>query len=220
MIHDALQAAAYDFRFLLNRGYPRDLSLQLVGNRHNLTKDLRHILRRGVFDDESADQRMAKTIPIEDLRGESLVVDGHNVLITVESALRHKTLVRADDGFIRDIAGMSGRYRKGRTTDRAMGLIIDLLAQVSPASVLFLFDAPISGSGELASWTRAITAHRGIPGDARAVKVPETSMRELAGIIASSDTDVIDHAVRVCDLAGAVIRHVVTIPVITLGGRG
>jgi len=158
-------------------------------------------------------------VPVKNLRNESLIVDGHNVLITVESALCQKILVHADDGFIRDIAGMSGSYRKGGTTDDAMRLIVDLLGQVGPASVVFLFDAPMSGSGELARWTRTILTERGIPGDARAVKVPEHGMKDHTGVIASSDTDVIDHAVRVCDLAGAVIEQLTTVPIVTLGRR-
>jgi len=32
-----IQKAARDFRFLLNEGYPRKASLELVGNRYGLT---------------------------------------------------------------------------------------------------------------------------------------------------------------------------------------
>jgi len=214
-----LQAAADDFRCLLNRGYPREESLRLVGNRHNLNKDMRHLLHRGVFSDDAACSRRGKTVPITDVRGEPLIVDGHNVLITVESGLRNQVLVDGDDGFVRDVAAVSGRYRKGWATHRAMDLIVEVLARVTPAWVFFLFDAPISGSGELASWTRAMLMERGIPGDARAVKVPEHVMKHHTGIIASSDTDVIDHAVRVCDLAGGVIRPSVKAPIVTFGRR-
>ncbi len=44
-----LQEAAEDFRYLLNRGYPRKATLELVGNRYGLTFDERHLLHRGVF---------------------------------------------------------------------------------------------------------------------------------------------------------------------------
>jgi len=43
---ESLQKAAKDFRYLLNRGYPRKASLELVGNRYELTFDERHLLHR------------------------------------------------------------------------------------------------------------------------------------------------------------------------------
>ena len=57
-----LQAAA-DFRYLLNRGYPREASLTLVGNRYDLPREARQILHRGVFADEVAQARRAKLQP-------------------------------------------------------------------------------------------------------------------------------------------------------------
>jgi hypothetical protein len=214
-----LGKAAEDLRYLLSRNYPRDVSLQLAGNRYNLDRDCRHLLRRGVFPAAIAEERGKKKTSIKELRGARLAVDGHNCIITLESALKGKPLVLADDGFIRDIAGVSRGYRKTAETKEALGLIMDLLQSAGPREVVFFFDSPIRGSRELAARIRTLMSRRGIPGDASAVKVPERMMAGYDGIIASSDTALIDQSERVFDLAGYLITEYLRIPLIDLKQR-
>ena len=145
-----------------------------------------------------------------------MAVDGYNCLITLESALKAKALLLADDAFIRDISGVSGTYRESPETTQALGLLINLLIAAAPAEVLFLLDAPISGSGKLAAWIRGLMAERGLPGDAQAVKVPEQVMVGYRGIIATSDTALIDQSEQVFDLAGHLIAKKLRIPYIDI----
>ena len=201
-IKGELWEAATDLRFLLDRSYPRDASLQMAGNRYNLDQEHRHLLRRGVFPHAVVKERRKKLVSAKDLTGKDLVIDGHNCLITLESALKGKTILLADDSFIRDISGVSGTYKKSEVTQEALQLIMDLLAKAGPSETRFLLDAPISGSGDLAARIRGLMHERGIQGDASAVKVPERIMAGYEGICASSDTAVIDHAEHVFDLAG------------------
>ena len=215
-IREELWEAAEDLRYLLNRDYSKDASLQLVGNRYNLDRDARHLLRRGVFSHALAEKRNAKRVSVAELKGKGLAIDGHNCLITLESALKRKTILLADDGFIRDIAGVSGGYRETKETQEALEMIMGFLAETSLAETRFLLDAPISGSGELAARIRKIMRDRGIQGDASAVKVPEHIMVRYEGIIASSDTAVIDQAERLFDLAGYLIQEQVGTPYIDL----
>src|SRR4030065_2826708 len=122
-----LQKAAEDFRFLLNRGYPRKVTLELVGNRYGLTFDQRHLRHRGVFSWRDSQARRKKKITIQEIRNEDLAIDGHNVLITTEAGLSGRPLILGDDGFIRDIYGLSGSSRKTETTENAIQLIIHVL---------------------------------------------------------------------------------------------
>jgi len=207
-----LGKAAEDLRFLLNQGYSRDASLQLIGNRYNLDHDHRHLLRRGVFAATLAEQRRNKKVSLEETRGKGLAIDGYNCLITLESALKGKTVLLADDGFIRDISGVSGSYRETQQTRQALGLIIDLLRAAGPSECLFLLDAPISGSGELAKRIRGLMEEQRLSGDAQAVKVPEQIMVGYEGIIATSDTALIDQSKQVFDLAGHLITQHLRIP--------
>jgi hypothetical protein len=201
-----LQKAAEDFRYLLNRGYPRKASLEIVGNRYGLTFDERHLLHRGVFSDADSEVRRKKIISAKAVRNKDLAIDGHNALITVEAGLSGRPLILADDGFVRDISGLSGSFKKTEMTEKAIQLIVVYLKKWRPRQMLFLFDAPISKSGILAQEVRALLKKEGLPGDALAVKVPEKTLIGFQGVIATSDTAIIDRSKRVIDLAGNIMR--------------
>jgi len=201
-----LQKAAEDFRYLLNRGYPRKASLELVGNRHKLTFDERHLLHRGVFSDSDSESRRKKIISIKEVQNKDLAIDGHNVLITLEAGLSGRPLILADDGFVRDISGLSGSFKKTEMTEKAIHWIVTFLKKWRPRNTLLLFDAPISKSGILAQELRALLKKETLPGDALAMKVPEKIMIGFPGVIATSDTAIIDRSKRVVDLAGDIIR--------------
>ena len=201
-----LQKAAEDFRYLLNRGYPRKASLELVGNRYQLTFDKRHLLHRGVFSGSDSESRRKKIISMKEVQDKDLAIDGHNVLITVEAGLSGRPLILADDGFVRDISGLSGSFKKTEVTEKAIQLILTFLKKWRPRHTLFLFDAPISKSGILAQELRALLKKEGLPGDALAMKVPEKTLIGFPGVIATSDTAIIDRSEKVIDLAGNIIR--------------
>ncbi len=201
-----LQQAAQDFRYLLNRGYPRKVTLEMVGNRYGLAFDDRHLLHRGVFSDVDSESRRSKIISIKSIKDKDLAIDGHNVLITVEAGLSRWPLILADDGFVRDISGLSGSFRKTATTENAIQMIVTFLKKWRPHRVLFLFDAPISKSGILAQELRALLKREGLPGDAMAVKVPEKILIGFKGVVATSDTAIVDRSEKVIDLAGNIIR--------------
>jgi len=202
----SLQEAGIDFRYLLNRGYPRKAGLELVGNQYRLTSDERHLLHRGVFSDSASKSRLKKRVPVREVRDKTLAVDGHNVLITIEAGLSGKRLVLGDDGFVRDISGLSGNFRRTARTEEALQMIFDLILEVVPRQTFFLFDAPISKSGRLAQEVRDRLRKEGLPGDAQAVRVPEKILMGFGGFIATSDTAIIDQSERVVDLAGTIIK--------------
>ncbi len=201
-----LQEAAEDFRFLLNRGYPRKAALELVGNRYALTSDERHLLHRGVFSNSDSESRRKRQVSVGDARGKDLAIDGHNVLITVEAGISGRPFVLGDDGFIRDISGRSGSFERTETTEKAIQFVIRAIKKIKPSQTLFLLDAPISKSGELAEEVRNYLKRENIPGDAWAVKVPERILIGFPGMVATSDTAIIDRSKKVLDLAGYILR--------------
>ena len=213
-----LPDAANDFRYLLNREYPRKAALELVGNRYALTFDQRHLLHRGVFSESDATCRRRKLLRLKDLRGQALAIDGYNVLITIEAGLSRRPLIAADDGFIRDISGLSANFKKTPTTDHAIHLVFQTLEAAKPRDVLFLFDSPISKSGRLAEEIRAFLTKETFSGDAQAMKVPEQVLMEFQGVVATSDTAIIDQSEKVFDLAGFILKQRVrTTSIIRLG---
>jgi hypothetical protein len=202
-----LQKASEDFRYLLNRAYSRKAALELVGNRYQLTSDQRHLLHRGVFSDWDAKSRQKKRIAPHQVRGYDLVIDGYNVLITIEAGLSGRPLIFGDDGFIRDISGLSRNFKKTEMTVQALELILNFLKRVKPHQTLFLFDSPISRSGELALEVRGRMQRENLPGDALAVRVPEKILIGFPGRVATSDTAIIDRSQKVVDLAGTVLSR-------------
>jgi hypothetical protein len=216
-----LGEAAADFRYLLARGYPRAAALALVGNRYGLHHTARQLLHRGVFAPLEAAARRAKLRLLKEAAGLPLGIDGHNVLITLECALRNLPLVAADDGFIRDVGQVSRSFKPSRETDRVLALLLDYLAaQAWPAPVAVFYDAPLSLSGELARLSMEAAAARGLKLSAAAVPVPEKELQDFPGPIVSSDTALIDARPVVVDLAGEIIRRVLGRQPIELGGAG
>jgi hypothetical protein len=201
-----LHEAARDFFFLQNRGYPRRSALEWVGNRYELFHLERQLLHRGVFSQEDALRRLARRSRGVAWEKEWLVVDGHNVQITVESAVLGRPVLRANDGAIRDLAGQSAEFRLTEASELALDLIFRFLGEFPPARTLFFFDAPISQSGQLAHSCKQRMNALGLRGAARAVPVPEREFPNYQGIVASSDQAVMEKAERWVDLAGLVLH--------------
>jgi hypothetical protein len=201
-----LQTAAADFRFLLARDYPRAAALTLVGNRYGLPHPGRQLLHRGVFAPGLAAARRAKLRLLRDVSGLPLALDGHNVLITLECAMRHLPLVAADDGFIRDVGEISRAFRISSATDQVLARLGDYLLSQATGPLRVFYDAPMSFSGELARRTESLWTACGLAVQARAVPVPERELTVFSGPIATSDTALIDTCDAVVDLAGEIIR--------------
>ena len=176
-----------------------------MGNKYQLLSDQRHLLHRGVFSKANSELRRQRKIPIERIRGKDFVIDGYNVIITIEAGLSGRPLVLGDDGFIRDISGLSGNFRRTPKTEEAIRLIIKTLKKMKPHHSLFLFDAPISKSGKLAHELKESLKRDNLSGDARAVKVPEKILIGFPGVVATSDTAIIDQSKKVVDLAGGIL---------------
>ncbi|MCF8033974.1 MAG: DUF434 domain-containing protein [Desulfarculaceae bacterium] len=211
----ALRQAARDMRYLLARGYPRELGLKLTGDRWGLDAPAREVLRRGAFAPREAEARRARLLPLSAAAGQAVGVDGHNVLITLESALSGAVLVAADDGVIRDIGQRGRHFGPSQATQQAAGLMMDALAGAGAGEVLILLDAPLSKSGELAAGLRAMLARAGMAGQARAVAAPDRELAAFGGLVASGDSMVIDAAARPLDLAGSIIRNLEPRPFLT-----
>jgi hypothetical protein len=208
--------AAGDFRYLLNRGYPRSTSLTLVGNRYNLEHKERQLLQRGVFDDATAGRRAVQRQTLGNLTGCALALDGHNVLITLECGLRGVPLIEADDGFIRDIGEVSRTYRTSSFSEQALLLVTQHLCNYQVYPVYVWYDAPLSHSGELAQRTREIFHSYGLAGEAWAIPVPEKELLAFEGVVATSDTAIIDQVSQVADVAGEILRSRPGIQIISL----
>ncbi|MCS7386914.1 MAG: DUF434 domain-containing protein [archaeon GB-1867-005] len=201
-----LRDAIVDMRYLLSRGYKREQAANFVANRYGLSKEERAILYRAVYDEKQAKDHKMKIVEPDYVEGRVLSIDGFNVLITVESAFRGKLLIECDDGFIRDVSAVFGKYRLSEFTWKSTDLILSFLSKCKPKSVLFFLDSPISRSGELASQIRRRLSYFNLSGDAKAVKQSDTAVLSSGEVVATSDHIIIQRANAVLDLAGQIVR--------------
>lgn len=203
---ERIREAIIDMRYLLSRGYTRKSAAILIANRYNLTKDERAILYRAVYDEKTVKEHTKKLVPPSFINSRILAIDGFNVLITVESSLKGKVLIECDDGFIRDVSAVFGKYVISSRTLEAVNLILTYLSNFYPKKVLFFFDSPVSRSGELASTVRRYLNNYNIKGDAQAVKQSDIAVLTHGEVVATSDCVIIERANKVLDLAGQIVR--------------
>jgi len=199
--------AAADFFFLLNKSYPRTAALELAGNRYDLSALERMLLSRGLFSRQEALTRRGKREMGQGWQSQLLVVDGHNVQITIESSIEGRPLLKANDGALRDLAGQSYRFRLSESSNMALDMLIRFFERFAPREVLFIFDEPMSRSGELAAIYRDRLIRAGISGTARTAPVPEREFPYGGCVAASSDRAVLDSSTRWMDLACRVIEY-------------
>jgi hypothetical protein len=203
---ERLKLAVEEFSWLLDRGYAGDSALKLTGDRHQLTSRQRVAVLRCSGSDGAIDARKAKRADINDLRGKVLLVDGFNFLITVESALAGGLVLVGRDGAYRELASLHGTYRRVEETPQAIDLAGRFLARTSPAAVKWLLDAPVSNSGRLLVLLRRAAQDAGWPWDAELAADPDRVLAEADGVVASSDSVVLDRCRRWVNLAGELVR--------------
>jgi len=200
-----LSDAVSDLRYLLDRGYSRNSAVTFVANHYRLKLDERHFLARCVFSSAEILNHRARAVSSTKVRGKRLGVDGYNVLITVESILTGKQVVKCDDGFIRDLRAIFGKYRMSSATPRALTEILKTVSRWEPMEIVMLFDSQMSRSGELAAKVRGIFKQVGAIGDAKAVAGVDFKIREF-DVVASGDRAVIERVKAVWDLPAEILK--------------
>src|SRR3954470_12015863 len=144
-----LKPAAEEIVWLLGRGYPLHTAVEVVGNHHQLEARQRLALQRMLCSPDQRGKRAAKAIERTDARGRTLLVDGFNLIITIEVALSGGLVLDCADATVRDLAGLRGSYHPVDETDGALELIGRELGALGPAHVRFFLDAPVCNSGRL-----------------------------------------------------------------------
>ncbi len=202
---EKLQNATSDLKFLLNKNYNKKASLDFVGNHYLLDKDERNYLQRKVYSSEKSKGRKSKIIPLSKIKGKNLLIDGYNVLITVESICSSDgSIVICDDGVLRDVNAVFGKYKYKKDTINALNSIIALIKIYHPLEVRIFFDAQVSKSGELAKLTEQIMEEQGVKGSAHTAPNVDykliTLSNEIDGVVASSDSIIMDKVDYILDI--------------------
>ena len=201
----ALQAALADFSLLLSKGYADNSALKLVGDHFALTQRQRLAIMRAACSDRQKQSRLAKRVEMGDLAGQALAIDGYNLLITVEAALSGAFVFRGRDGCFRDLAGIHGTYRKVEETIPAIMLIGAFLKEIRVTSALWLLDSPVSNSGRLKTLLGELARQNRWDWDIRLSINPDAELKKTDLLVASTDSDVLDHCTRWTNLGTEII---------------
>jgi hypothetical protein len=193
-----LRAAVRDLAWLLTQEYAINGALKLVGDRYQLNERQRLAVMRCTCSDQSLALRRSREMAQGDVRGKPLVLDGYNVLTTVEAALGGGVLLRGRDGCLRDMASMHGHYKRVTETGPALELIGATLAGMGVARVRVLLDSPVSNSGRLKTMMRQVGEERGWWGatawEVELVPDPDPVLAMSAEIVATADSVILDGA--------------------------
>lgn len=216
-----LLEAAKDFCFLLNRGYKRKSSLDLVSSRYLLSREERLILYRSVFPQNVSESRLKKLVDIREIRDKTIVVDVFNLTSTTVSAMLRDTLVLGTDKIVRDVAATR---RKIKYRDIYIsGMIISFLFiyRFSPLKVIAVFDAPISRSAEFARVLAEICGNLGVDCEIILSRHADADTIRLSrlydAVTVSSDSVVVDSVKRIADLGGVIANVLSPESIIKIG---
>jgi hypothetical protein len=201
-----LRQAVFELSWLMSHGYSPVASLKLVGDRYNFAHRQRLAIARAACADATLEQRTASCRTVESIKGERLIIDGFNLIITVEAALSQGVLIVCRDRCIRDLASVHGSYRSVEETEKAICLIGEALESSKPESILWLLDRPISNSGRLARRIRDLASSRGWPWTVNTVFNPDTEILSADAIAVTSDSSVLDKVTAWINLNDYLVR--------------
>jgi hypothetical protein len=192
-ISNSFNDAAYDYLYLLEKGYPRKAIIKLIGDRYSLSGTERTLLYRGLATAENRSARASSLLEENGIKNKNLYIDGYNVLITIGSYLNGSLVFIANDHFLRDASEIHGKVFRTELFDRGIILIIDYLQKAEAGSAQFYLDRPVSKSGLLAGRVNQMLEEKSFPGKALTVRSPDYELKRLeSGIVCTSDSTIIE----------------------------
>ena len=200
-----LRTAVAELSWLLSHDYAPKAALKLVGDKHSLTERQRLAVSRAACSDASLAARTSSLQSIESIQGEDLIIDGFNLIITVEAALSGGVLLLCRDGSIRDLSSVHGSYRPVSETESAITLVGRALEGLKAKSVEWVLDRPVSNSGRLAKRILDLGNEHGWPWSAELLFNPDERVISSRKIAITADSVILDRVPRWVNLK----RHLI-----------
>ncbi len=205
--HPVFTEAADDLGYLLGRGYAPNSSIQIVGNRYRLNKRQRNALFRIGASAQEIQARQESECSAADLQGQTIEIDGFNLLILLESALSGAYVFQGRDGTYRDISSVHGSYKRVQKTEQAILLVGQILESLGAEAVQWYLDQPVSNSGRLKTMLMEISREHGLNWSVDLVFDPDKVLAKSSNIIVSTDGWILDQVPRWFNLGAFLIRQ-------------
>jgi hypothetical protein len=200
-----LRSAVDDLGWLLDRGYAIDSALKLTGDRYRLARRQRLAVARAVCAETAHADRLRKRLEPEQAAGKTLLIDGFNVLVSIEAALSGGLILECRDGCDRDLASVHGTYRRVAETQSALLHIGAVLAEFHVAECHWWLDSPVSNSGRLKVQIEQLAVEHGWNCRVDLAMNPDAILAESPHLVATADSAILDRCGRWLNLAREVI---------------
>ena len=192
---EKMRTASRHICYLLDEGYDLKQVTVFVGNHFLLSERQRLAIMRSVASKEQLKERQRKQVPLEDLAGKEVWIDGFNTIITLEVLLSDSIPFSCMDGTIRDLAALRGTYRLIPETAEAVRLMIDVLKGGGVFKANFLLDELVSNFGRLKSLIADIAEETGsFDLDVQILRDVDRALYEKELVI-TSDSIILDHCI-------------------------
>ena len=146
---DTLREAVTDALFLLNRGHSLKRATTIAMEHYQLTDHQRLAISRGIASNDEIARRTKTKLTRENCNGATVLLDGFNAIILMESLVSGSPIFRCMDDAIRDLANLKGSYHIIDKTERAIRLILEEFDALNVAKALIHIDNPVSNSRNL-----------------------------------------------------------------------
>ncbi len=196
-----------DLCWLLNRGYASHSAVELVGNRHRLTRRQRVAVARCACTDKAAQRRQQHETGTDRVRGSSLWLDGYNVLTILESALAGAVILLGRDGCCRDVAGVHRRHHQVQETLPALHLVGETTSRWGATGCRWWLDKPVSNSGRLKALLLEVATSAGWKWEVELVPNPDRILSATDELVATSDSVILDRCQRWINLTRLVVAE-------------
>jgi len=202
-----LRQATGDLCWLLNRDYALPSALKVVGDRYQLEARQRLAVQRCACTDRQHWRRFGRCTEPSALAGHRIVIDGLNLITTIEAALSGGVILVGRDGCYRDLASVHGTYRRVDETQPALEMIGRWLRDHDVAESHWLLDAPVSNSGRLRSLIESEAAAHGWNWTADVVRDPDQILATTTDLITTADSAILDRCEQWCGVATEIVQR-------------
>jgi hypothetical protein len=218
--HAALREAVGDLSWLLSRQYASASALKVVGDRFNLSARQRTAVMRCSAADDAVASRRAREVSLAAPGPGRVLIDGYNVLTTVEAALAGGVVIVGRDGCWRDMASMHGTWRRVEETPGALehiGRVLHGAGTVAGREVQWLLDSPVSNSGRLKAVIEDVAGRNAWPWRVELVIDPDKPLAAARDdLVATADSVILDRCGRWLPLAREVVSTLTGVWVVDL----
>lgn len=135
-----IRRAGADLSFLVDHDYDLQEALSFVGDHHNLSELQRQALTSSICGEQHRFFRAEKSVALEAISGQAVLVDGLSILHPVECALRGMPCILAQDETLHALGDFDSAPHDVAQTMHAADVVIDVLARAGAASICFYLD--------------------------------------------------------------------------------